>query len=282
MAALTGTQLQSWREDGYLCLPDFVDPGKCDALRSHAISMLESADPDLGGALTVFSTTDQSHGQDEWFLSSGDKIRWFLEDGAVANGTIDRPLPLAVNKLGHAMHDLDPVFEAFSRTPELAQLATNIGFADPRLLQSMYIFKQPGIGGEVTCHCDHTFLWTEPQSVVGFWFAIEDATIDNGCLWASPGGHRGPVRSRFRRSGSGTVTDVIDPTPWPTDDLIPLEVEAGTLIVIHGLLPHWSGPNTSGISRHAYTLHIVEGAAAYPDDNWLQRGPDMPLRGFSS
>ena len=144
----------------------------------------------------------------------------------------------------------------------------------------MYIFKQPGIGGEVICHCDHTFLWTEPQSVVGFWFAIEDATLENGCLWAIPGGHRIPVKSRFRRIGSGTTTDVIDQTPYPTDELVPLEVEAGTLVLLHGSLPHWSAANTSDRSRHAYTLHVIEGGAEYPDDNWLQRAPDLPLRGF--
>jgi len=280
LGLLDTQQLDSWRANGFLAIPGFVSPAACERLRSHAVSLLESANPDLGGALTVFSTTDQSHGQDEWFLTSGDKIRWFLEQGAVVDGALDRPLALAVNKLGHAMHDLDPEFERFSRTPKLAALAADLGFIDPRLLQSMYIFKQPDIGGEVTCHCDHTFLWTEPQSVVGFWFAIEDATIDNGCLWAVPGGHRGPVRSRFRRSGSGTVTEVIDPTPWPTDNLVALEAEAGTLIVLHGLLPHWSGPNTSGVSRHAYTLHVIEGGAHYPADNWLQRSADLPLRGF--
>ena len=58
----------------------------------------------------------------------------------------------------------------------------------------MYIFKQPRIGGEVVCHTDHTYLWTEPPSVVGFWFAIDDATTENGCMWALPGGHRLPVR----------------------------------------------------------------------------------------
>ena len=54
----------------------------------------------------------------------------------------------------------------------------------------MYIFKQPNIGGEVTCHQDSTFLYTEPIDIVGLWFALEDATIENGCLWAIPGGHR--------------------------------------------------------------------------------------------
>ncbi len=277
---LTAAQLDDWERDGFLVLPGAVDPAACDRLRAHVVSRLAEADPSTNPSLTVFDTTAHGHAQDEYFLTSGDVVRWFLEEGAVADGRLTRPLELAVNKLGHAMHDLDPEFDRFSRTPMLAELAADVGLRDPRLLQSMYIFKQPGIGGEVSCHCDHTFLWTEPQSVIGFWFAIEDATVENGCLWVAPGRHREPVRTRFRREGSGTTMDLLDPTPWPTDELVPVEAEKGTLIVLHGTLPHWSAPNTSERSRHAYTLHLIDGTADYPDDNWLQRGPDMPLRGF--
>ena len=76
---------------------------------------------------------------------------------------------------------------------------------EPRLLQSMLIFKHAGIGGEVVSHQDATFLYTEPMTVMGLWFALEDATIENGCLFAQPGGHRGPLRRLFRRSGSGDL-----------------------------------------------------------------------------
>jgi phytanoyl-CoA hydroxylase len=180
------------------------------------------------------------------------------------------------------MHDLDPVFDSFSRTPELAAVASDIGMRDPVLLQSMYIFKQPHIGGEVTCHTDHTYLWTEPQSVVGFWFAIDDATNENGCMWALPGGHRLPVRSRSRlnESRTATVMDVLDPEPYPLDNLQCLEAKRGTLVLLDGAVPHLSAANTSDKPRHAYTIHAIDGAARYPDDNWLQR-PTLPLRGFS-
>jgi len=60
--------------------------------------------------------------------------------------------------------------------------------------------------------------------------------------------------------------------------LVPLEVPAGTLVVLDGRLPHWSDVNRSPRSRHAYTLHCISAAADYPDWNWLQRGDDMPLR----
>ena len=277
---LTDSQLADWDRDGFVVLPDIIDPASCDALRAHVMAEMADADPTVDGGLTVFDTTEQGHAQQEYFLTSGDVVRWFLEDGAVVDGELTRPLPLAVNKIGHAMHDLDPVFDEFSRTPALAEIAADVGLVDPLLLQSMYIFKQPSIGGEVSCHCDHTFLWTEPQSVIGFWFAIEDATIENGCLWVAPGHHRTPARLRLRREGDGTTMDVLDPTPWPIDDLVPVEATKGTMFVLHGTLPHWSAPNTSNTSRHAYTLHLIDGQADYPADNWLRRSPDMPLRGF--
>jgi phytanoyl-CoA hydroxylase len=164
----------------------------------------------------------------------------------------------------------------------LAALATDIGFLDPRLLQSMYIFKQPRIGGEVSCHTDHTFLWTEPRSCVGFWFAIDDATTENGCMWALPGGHRLPVKARSRLNAERTraVMDVYDTEPYPTTGLVSLEAKRGTLVLLDGALPHLSGPNHSAEPRHAYTIHAIEGSARYLPDNWLQREV-AELRGFA-
>ncbi|MEQ9161078.1 MAG: phytanoyl-CoA dioxygenase family protein, partial [Ilumatobacter fluminis] len=177
----------------------------------------------------------------------------------------------------------------FTYTPRLADVAADIGLDDALVLQSMYIFKQPSIGGEVTCHQDATFLYTDPISVVGFWFALEDATLDNGCLWAAPGGHRTGLRQLFKRTGAmtdddGTVFEVLDPTPLPSppDDLVPLEVPAGTMVVLDGLLPHWSDANRSGHSRHAYTVHCISAAAEYPDWNWLRRDDGLPLRRLAS
>jgi phytanoyl-CoA hydroxylase len=276
-------QRASWDRDGFVVLPDFVDTELQADLRDRIAEIVAdySASGLPDGAVSVFSTTEQTHAQDDWFLTSGDVIRPFLEAGGFDGaGNQIVPMDQALNKLGHAMHDLDPVFDRFSRTPALARLAADLGFVDPLLLQSMVIFKPSHIGGEVTCHCDHSFLWTEPQTVVGFWFALDDATIDNGCMWAIPGGQTGGARTRFRREGAGTTTDVLDPTPYDMDALVPLEVEAGTCIAFHGSLPHWSGPNTSDQPRLAYTLHLIDGTAHYSADNWLQRSPELPLRGF--
>jgi phytanoyl-CoA hydroxylase len=276
---IAASRRRTFERDGYLVLPGVVPEAACDALRARMAELIEAFEP--GEVATIFSTTRRSHAQDRYFLDSGDKIRFFFEEEAFdGRGQLRQSKAESINKVGHALHDLDPVFARFSRTPELAALVAGLGVAAPLLLQSMYIFKQPRIGGEVICHQDAAFLHTEPQSVLGLWFALEDATIRNGCMYAAPGGHEGPLRSRFVRAGYRTETITLDPTPLPTAGLVPLEAAKGTLVVLHGLLPHGSAPNRSATSRHAYALHVIDGHARYSPDNWLLRAPEMPLRGF--
>lgn len=267
-----------YERDGFLILEDFVAAAACDALKARAAEIVRGFQPET---VSIFTTREQTRTSDDYFLGSGDQIRCFFEEDAfAADGSLRRPLAQSINKIGHAMHDLDPTFAAFSRTPALAALVAELGMTAPRLVQSMYIFKQPFIGGEVGAHQDHTFLWTDPPSVLGLWFALEDATVDNGCLWARPGGHREPARKRFHRApGGGTAFEVHDDRALSLDGMVPLEAPEGTCVVLHGLLPHYSGPNRSPKSRHAYSVHVIEAGAHYPADNWLQR--DLPLRGFS-
>jgi phytanoyl-CoA hydroxylase len=281
---LTADQLAAWERDGFLAIPGFASPDACEALKRRVALLVEAFDP--ATVRTVFSTRNQVHTTDDYFLGSGDQVRFFFEEGAFdAEGRLRQDKALSINKIGHALHDRDPVFDRFSRDPRLASICAGIGMREPLLMQSMYIFKQPRIGGEVVCHQDSTFLYTEPESVVGLWFAIEDATLENGCMWALPGGHRLALKRRFHRDGSGRVVyDELDPTPFPPETpeagYVPLEARQGTLILLHGRLPHRSGPNLSDRSRHAYTVHVVDGACRYLPDNWLVRPESDPARGF--
>jgi phytanoyl-CoA hydroxylase len=277
---LTPAMRAAFARDGFLVLEGFASAEACALLRARTYALIDAFDPDENRV--AFSALAQSHAAAEYFRSSGDKVRFFVEEGAVApEGGLDRPKARAVNKIGHALHDLDPVFGAFSRDPRLAETSADIGLADPALVQSMVICKQPEIGGEVNMHQDATFLHTEPVSVTGFWVALEPADRANGCLFALPGGHRDGLKKRFRYDEDGAlVMETLDPEPFTPAEEVALEAPEGTLVVLHGLAPHRSGPNLSPRSRLAYALHVIDRAADWSSDNWLRRAPEMPFRGF--
>jgi phytanoyl-CoA hydroxylase len=283
MPGLSARQLASYERDGFLVIEDLAGREECERLRQRAEELVRDFDPQ--GLISIFTTREQTRASDDYFLESGDKLRFFFEEDAFTpDGGLRYARERSINKIGHALHDLDPVFNAFSRKPELAAICADLGYVEPLLLQSMYIFKQPNIGGEVTCHQDATFLYTEPPSVTGFWFALEDATQENGCMWVIPGGHKFGLKKRFVRAAEGGQGEMkfetLDDSPWPKIPQAALEVSQGALVILHGLLPHLSHANRSAKSRHAYTLHVIDGACEYKSDNWLRRAPDAPLRGF--
>jgi len=241
------------------------------------------------------------------------------EDGAAADGatlaapsrprafSLSVPQERAVNKIGHALHDEDAAFRAFSREdPRLLALLRSLRFERPTPVQSMYICKPPRLGAEVAPHQDACFLRTEPRrSVAGCWLALERAGVDNGCLWAVPGSHRrevkeggeaggeddggGPFLGHGRvfgrredgsvgwssdRRGGGGEEEPSGPPEFSTEGAVPLEAAPGTLVVLDGAIVHFSRANDGGndslnqTSRHAYALHFVEGGKGV---RWSER-----------
>ncbi len=281
-SGITPQMQEAFERDGVLVLDNLVSEKDCDTVISRMSEMVDSFD--IEAHRSVFSTTNQTHAQDQYFLESGHETRFFFEEEAFSkDGELTKPLPLALNKVGHAMHDNDETFSDFARQDAFAKISKGLGHKDPLLLQSMYIFKQPQIGGEVICHQDATFLRTEPETCLGIWVALEDATEENGCLWGIPGGHINTgVKTVFKRSlnGDETHTETVDDTPFDEDKKLPLVAPKGTVLVFGGLFPHMSSANRSDKSRHAFTLHVIDGAADYAADNWLRRPDTLPLKGF--
>jgi phytanoyl-CoA hydroxylase len=262
---------QQFDTNGYLVLENFNTPAECDALMQRAQKLAEEYN--YNNHPSVFQTSNQSQTTDDYFLNSGGNISYFFEKDAFdARGKLKNDLFHSLNKIGHALQDLDPVFNAFTRSSQMRKLAADLELNEYLIIQSMMIFKHARIGGVVDVHQDSSFLYTEPESCIGFWFALEDATKENGCLWAKPGGHQTSLRSWFKRKeGGGTEMIVLNEAPYDTEGMVALEVKKGTCIVLHGLLPHYSLPNTSGKSRQAYAIHTIDRKANYPAANWLQR-----------
>jgi phytanoyl-CoA hydroxylase len=262
-----------YQEFGYAVLESAVPADRIASIRSAALRIVDEFDADRHR--TIFTTRNQDHAQDRYFLDSAEAVHCFLEEEAVdADGRLLRPRQRAVNKIGHALHDLVPEFRDFCRQPLVAETLSRLGVRRPELWQTMYIFKQPGIGGEVRWHQDATYLHTRPPSVVGLWVAVEDASKENGCLWVQPGGHRSPLRELYEvdHVNGDAALRTLDATPWPgTGDAVPLEVPAGSLVVFSDHLPHYSSQNRSRRSRHAFAMHFAPGGAGWSENNWLQR-----------
>ncbi|XP_037082660.1 phytanoyl-CoA dioxygenase domain-containing protein 1-like [Pollicipes pollicipes] len=282
---LTSEQLQQFENDGYVVIKGFLSEDEVTSLESARARIVDEMNPNEH-QISVFSTVEDRQislrAKDDYFLQSGDKVRFFWEEGAIDEKgqlTVDRSL--GINKIGHALHWLVPEFRRVTFSERVRACFRALGFAAPVVAQSMYIFKQPGIGGEVTPHQDATFLYTEPEKIVGLWIALEDADRENGCLWFAPGSHRDPLTRRFVRNPDPSGPRLVfrgEQTQLEQAAFVPEEVRRGDCVFISGRVHHCSSANRSTRSRHIYTFHVVETQdTQYAADNWLQPSEALPF-----
>jgi len=203
---------------GFIHVPAFADADtEISAMKKQMQDLASGWDPK--SKISVFRTDEgqtDAQGSDNYFLTSASKVHFFTEkdatdeDGELKREFVDNKMA-ALNKAGHGMHMIPGAFRKYATSQKVRALVIDLGWVDPVVPQSMYIFKQPHVGGEVTSHQDSTFLYTEPrQTCLGLWLALDDATLENGCLWIRPGSHQESVRRKFSRNPEHFGTDAIE------------------------------------------------------------------------
>ncbi len=215
---------------GFAHVPSFAQPSEVRAMKDQMQALVEDEwDPEHMDKPTIFRTDEKQiteQGSDDYFLTSSNKVHFFAESGAIDidideqnKSTNNKRLKQqfvhdkisALNKAGHGMHVRPGAFHDYTTSSKIQNLVTELGWIDPIVPQSMYIFKQAFVGSEVTSHQDSTFLYTTPkQSCLGLWLALDDATITNGCLWVRPKSHGEKTRRKFVRNPVHFGTEQIE------------------------------------------------------------------------
>ncbi|KAF7863801.1 hypothetical protein EAF04_006766 [Stromatinia cepivora] len=279
-SCLSDEQLQFWRENGYLVIPNALASDQKDLLLK---TVHESAEALAGGGERV-----QKHsylpGQKSYVHPCGRAIATLSE--YAFNPDIE-PLK-RIQRIGCGIHRVMPSFRKTILSPFHSTLAKSLGYKDPRIIQSLIIVKAAEVGARVVPHQDGCSGFTNPSSCTTFWYALEDCSIENGCLAVAPGSHRvQPITRRCKNvNGKPEFVDLERPVyaeiEGVDDSTLPrknengefeykkLEVEAGTLILMHGNLMHTSEANRSSKSRVAFNFGVVEGEHEWLKDNYLQ------------
>ena len=272
---MTESELKAeFERDGYVVIPSAIDADLCRNAVSRAWELVDDFAP--AEVASPFTTDPDKRRIDLYFLDSARNISVFYEDPDIVGGESRRP-----NKKGHALHERDAFFSRFSRLPEIQKSVLALGVQNPDLIQSMLMFKTAHGGGPVNWHRDATFLYAEPFPIVGIWIALESADTDNGCLHVHPGSHLNRLQRRYVRTpNDDCVFEELSAYRPSLERPVALEVERGSMVIMHGHLAHASMPNRSSRSRLAYTLHVLDERSHYATDNWLRECVDQPFQKF--
>lgn len=264
----------SFRDKGFGVIEDFLSEQEIQELRAESVRLIKE-ESTKEGQRQIFG--NEFNARSDYFVTSGDKIRFFFEKNAfnLETGELLAPEEQSLAKVGHALHCLNPVFRRITTSDKVKSVYEALDFLEPTVAQSMVIFKNPKVGGEYTPHQDASFLCTEPIHLAGAWLALDDATPENGCLQFIPGSHTWPLHRRFTRTEERLDDQLLKwtapPKEYADDQFVEVPVKRGTLVMIHGLVVHRSAPNNSDKARWIYTFHAYDkGRAEYLKDNWLQ------------
>ncbi|MEM9418329.1 MAG: phytanoyl-CoA dioxygenase family protein [Planctomycetota bacterium] len=167
----------------------------------------------------------------------------------------------------HFPHKLSPHMHKQLAHPAIVETLTGVIGPDVKCMQSMLFIKAAGKPGQAW-HQDEDFIPTRDRSLTGAWIALDDATVDNGCLWVIPGSHRPGVLwpQRFQKSHDFDCTHESHGFPYTDKDAVPVEVKAGSIVFFNGYLLHRSLPNHApeGTFRRVLVNHYMSASSLLP------------------
>jgi ectoine hydroxylase-related dioxygenase (phytanoyl-CoA dioxygenase family) len=232
---LDGVGRRFYEENGYLVLDRALSGKEVDILNTETIRICRNENGAVAGVGTA-----PSH------LSNEEVLREIL--------------------CIHFPHKISPLMEQTLAHPALVQALTTVIGPDVKAMQSMLFVKASGKPGQAW-HQDEDYIPTRDRSLTGAWIALDDATLENGCLWVLPGSHKPGILWKQEWHGDKRFDCSFESRGFPyTDtDAVPVEVKKGSVVLFNGYTLHRSLPNRakSGF-RRALVNHYMSAASFLP------------------
>ncbi len=236
---LTDEQVRFFVENGYLIVPKLISPEEVEELRHDTVRVARGDYP-----CTTIPPVAQG-------LTDDEVLRTIL--------------------CIHMPHYISPVMAAYVRHPKICGILSQIAAAhlphwdgSVKCMQSMLFVKPPQFQGQAW-HQDEIYIPTRDRSLVGAWIALDDATIENGCLWVVPGSHQsGYLYPQHPHNNPDEFDFAGESFGFDESDEIPVEVPAGSLVFFNGYLLHRSRKNRSAVYRRVLVNHYMNAWSLLP------------------
>ena len=150
----------------------------------------------------------------------------------------------------HHPHKVSSTARAALAAPRVVDALVRVVGPNVKAMQSMLFIKSEGKPGQ-PWHQDEYFIPTRDRSLTAVWIALDNATVENGCLWVLPGSHRRGVLYPSREQQDPRFDCSIEAYdfPYADEDAVPVEIPAGSALIFNGYLLHRSLENSG---RHGY------------------------------
>lgn len=171
----------------------------------------------------------------------------------------------------HQPHYISPVMQKYVKHSKICGVLSQITAAhlpywdgSVKCMQSMLFIKPPQFQGQAW-HQDEIYIPTRDRSLVGAWIAMDDASIENGCLWVLPGSHRlGYLYPQHPHNNPDEFDFAEESYGFDEAAEIPVEVKAGTLVCFNGYLLHRSRKNRGHTYRRVLVNHYCNAWSLLP------------------